>query len=500
MHETSSSPHWLVGIDLALKSKHKVAIVDRRTGRRVRRSVSIGRDYAGAEQLVALLSPAASAAVVLEPTGNLWRPLAAVLIAAGYPVYLVSTTKVARLRKALSAYAKSDRIDAETLARLLLVDPDGLDRLCLPETEGARLRDLVRHRDRLAEEASDRKRRIQSLIAQLSPTLMEALGEEKFLPAYRALLRRYLEPNVVVRLGTKRLHTFLARRYRGVFDPERTQRIFDAQCSAAQFLAAQDAEHRPFDPTQIQLEVSLELDLLEAIERQQGLLEERIAKLYRQLDPEGLLLSLPGFGPLIAAGVLGETGALERFANVGSYRGYVSLVPRYNQTGTSKNPHQRLRKAGPRLLKKYFYLAAEGARQQDLELAAFYTRLRRRGNSHDQAVCAVANKLAGRAYAVLRRRTEPEKRPYRFRDLAGRTIAPADAKKRVQEEFPGPAAQKRQEAARATAARGEKEEKVGRPSPACARPPKDASSRRTNAPHPISDVLREHFPELGADP
>ena len=150
----------------------------------------------------------------------------------------------------------------------------------------------------------------------------------------------------------------------------------------------------------------MELDLMEAEEAQIHQLEERIADLYHELDPGAVLQTLPGVGPIIAAGVLGETGTIDRFPNVGSYRGYVSLIPRYKATGKSHNPRQRIRKAGPRILKKYFYLAAENARRCDLELAAFYTGLRRKGRVHDQAVCAVANKLAGRAYALMKRMSQ----------------------------------------------------------------------------------------------
>ena len=119
------SANWLVGIDLGIKSKHKVALIDRSTGKRVQKGFSVDRTHQGAQELLDVLSQADSAEVFLEPTGNMWRPLAAVLITAGYKVYLVSTVEASRLRKALSRHAKSDRIDAETLARLPLVNPEG---------------------------------------------------------------------------------------------------------------------------------------------------------------------------------------------------------------------------------------------------------------------------------------------------------------------------------------------------------------------------------------
>ena len=66
----------------------------------------------------------------------------------------------------------------------------------------------------------------------------------------------------------------------------------------------------------------------------------------------------------------------------------------------------------------------------------FYTGLRRKGRVHDQAVCAVANKLAGRAYALMKRMSQGQDARYVYRDLQGRPIAKEEARCRVQNEFP----------------------------------------------------------------
>lgn len=489
---SDDSIRWTVGIDIGVKSNHQVTVLDRRTAERVRRDFSVARTWAGIRRLREVLSEADEVEVTLEPTGNAWRPVAGALVAAGFTVYLLPPKKASRLRKARSDHAKSDRIDAETLARAPLFDPEQLNRLRLPPTEVARLRDLVRHRQRLADGVGARKQRIQTLIGQVQPTLIEGLGEDKFLTAYRAFLRKYVDPRRIVRLGRKRLHGFLDRRHRGDFDPERTERIFAAAVSGAELLEAQEPGTLPFDVEQVQLEVSMELDLLEAEEAQIADLADRMDELYEELDPTGMMRTLPGFGPIVSAGVLGETGALARFATVGNYRGYVSYVPRYKATGQSHNPRQKIRKSGPRLLKKYFYLAADSARQCDLELAALYDRLRRKGRHHDQAVCAVANHLAGRAYAVMKRMAEGKDEPYQFRDLDGNPISKREASRRAKAEFPGPTRKKRQQEAREAeneASGEEANEEARRPSPACSRPPEtDASSRTRDTPRPVSEI------------
>ncbi len=155
-------------------------------------------------------------------------------MAYGFDVYLVDPKKSSRLRKALSDHVKSDRVDAEALARLLLMLPDKLDRLNLPTSESARLRDLVRHRDRLTESTSARKTRIVEP-GNDRPDPTDAHGSSarsrrKFLERVSRLSAHHMlrSPVRSSACGKNRLHRFLDRRHQRCFDPERTEKIFRA--------------------------------------------------------------------------------------------------------------------------------------------------------------------------------------------------------------------------------------------------------------------------------
>src|SRR5215213_7618254 len=84
------------------------------------------------------VAPATRLEVVVEPTGSAWLPIAVFFSARGHTVYRVSSAKAHDLRRVLSRHAKSNGIDADTLARLPLVDPAGLHRLQLPDGPGRR--------------------------------------------------------------------------------------------------------------------------------------------------------------------------------------------------------------------------------------------------------------------------------------------------------------------------------------------------------------------------
>jgi transposase len=81
----------------------------------------------------------------------------------------MSSAKAADLRRFLPPHAKSNSIDAETLARLPLVDPAGLRPLELPDPTRAALDRRVRARDRLTLQAAEHKVRIKDLVRQLMP-------------------------------------------------------------------------------------------------------------------------------------------------------------------------------------------------------------------------------------------------------------------------------------------------------------------------------------------
>ena len=81
----------------------------------------------------------------------------------------MSSAKAADLRKFYRRHTKSNGIDADTLARLPLADPDGLTELTLAEGHAATLDRRVRACDRLTQQAARHKTRIKALMRQLLP-------------------------------------------------------------------------------------------------------------------------------------------------------------------------------------------------------------------------------------------------------------------------------------------------------------------------------------------
>ena len=161
----------LVGIDLGIATAHTVRVPGGEG------SIVAKRKAWPAVESLATVEAAALAGcpegtrleVVIEPAGPAWLPVAVFFSARGHRVFRVSSQKAADLRRFLSRHAKSNSIDADTLARLPLTGPAGLRPLELPGAERAALDRRVRATDRLTRQAGKHKVRTGDLARQLLP-------------------------------------------------------------------------------------------------------------------------------------------------------------------------------------------------------------------------------------------------------------------------------------------------------------------------------------------
>ena len=142
-----------VGIDLGIATKHKAAVYDELSP--VGKPFSVETSHEGLEYLLKRATDGAEGPVhfVLEPTSNIWLPIAAYLNAAGHRVYLMKTQKSSDFRKFFSKHAKSDSIDAGVLARIPQIDPKGVHELFIPTAKETTLKRLVKRRERYVGDA-----------------------------------------------------------------------------------------------------------------------------------------------------------------------------------------------------------------------------------------------------------------------------------------------------------------------------------------------------------
>lgn len=176
----------------------------------------------------------------------------------------------------------------------------------------------------------------------------------------------------------------------------------------------------------IAAEASVALELCGQIAK----LGTRIHDLYLEMGPEGVVLSAPGVGKILAAQVLGRLGDPHRFTSLAAARSFSGLVPQRNSSGLS-DASPGLSNQGDARLRQALYLAADHARKTDPTLAARYKRLMcQAGHPHNSATCTILTVLLTRIVACLRTNTA-----YKLSDVDGTEITPEQGRAIVADRY-----------------------------------------------------------------
>lgn len=112
-----------------------------------------------------------------------------------------------------------------------------------------------------------------------------------------------------------------------------------------------------------------------------------------------LLKSIPGIGGIVACGILCELGDLRRFNNIKHLAGYVGLVPSVYQSGDSQRTMGMSPRAN-RILRSYFVEASWQAIRTDPVMQAYYRK--HQGKNVKRIIVKVARKLLSRTLAVIK--------------------------------------------------------------------------------------------------
>jgi transposase len=405
-----------LGIDVACRAAHQASLADE-SGRFAWSGRRFTTRPADLQQLWDQVPAGASVTVVMEPTRNAWVPLAAWFRRRGATVVMVPPEQSADLRDYYSKHVKSDRLDSRILARVPLLHPGGLR-----PAEGLGpadpLRRAVQLRGSLVKRRSVIVARLDSYLEILSPAWHAAFGGDlTLLTVLRFLAAGYADPHAVRRLGKARLTRLIWRWSHGAWGQDHAGRILAA---AAETLQLWDTEiSYPDLAEDIAVEARLALGLGAEIRD----LDTKIAALLRQLDPAGIMTSVPGVGAVNAAQILARLGDPARFQSLAGARSFSGLVPALAASGTSGR-HGPPTKAGDASLREALFMAADQARRADPTLAARYHRLMVcEGKHHNSALCHIAPALLSRIIACWRAGT-----PYQVRDTDGTPLTAAQGR------------------------------------------------------------------------
>ncbi len=306
-HIRGSKELLIVGIDIA-KDKHH-AFFGTAYGKTLWRRLIFTNDFIGylrlVEQTELLLKQHRLKEVVfgLEPTGNYHKPLAHWLIQHDYPVVLVGGKAVKDNRELLDGrWDKNDTKDSANAADL--VSQGKCQFYEQPDSVMIAVRNLIAVRKQLKKEEHKLRMRIRNgLIVKYFPELDRHWGscQEENL----SIVRWYLDPQKIADTEFNLFVRHVTTTDRGLRQVQRLKAIHQA---------AGQSVGLPVDASAC-YEARLLVERLKGVKDEIGQTMQQIEGLCQTLTGYKLLLSIPGFGPYIAALVLAALADPFRFAS-----------------------------------------------------------------------------------------------------------------------------------------------------------------------------------------
>jgi len=152
--------------------------------------------------------------------------------------------------------------------------------------------------------------------------------------------------------------------------------------------------------TDVDLAVQSNVAVIRTLTEQIDKLENRLQEQVRPSPEYALLTSVPGIGQTLATTILLETGAIERFCEVGHFASYARCVDSVRMSNGKKKGEGNT-KNGNVYLAWAFVEAAHFARRYCAEAKRFFDKKRAKTNNA-VATKALAHKLARACYHMLK--------------------------------------------------------------------------------------------------
>jgi transposase len=382
--------------------------------------LNLANNRPGAEALAEHLAELAQAGnvgsihIAAEATSNFWLPFFAHLQQAKslseWPLalYPFNPRVIANFRKSFSDLDKTDHLDAHLIAERLrfgrdLPVPFMMEALYLP------LRTLTRYRYHLVRELVRVKSYTLALVYLKANEYNVSRKKRPFSNVFgatsKAVLREFRSMEQIAAMPFDDLVEWL--------DVKGKRRFADPEDNARRLRQVAENSYRLPEEWLEAVNTALSLSLRHINTLEQLLKRTDMAIEEQMAHFPNTLLTIPGIGPVCAAGIIAEIGDLSRFdynqAKVASFAG---LKWKRTQTGDFEAEETPRKRGGNTFLRYYLCEAAQLVQMHDAEYGAFYQRKYDEvpKHKHKRAVVLTARKLVR---LVVRLLTTNE--PYRAR-------------------------------------------------------------------------------------
>ena len=318
-------------------------------------------------------------------------------------VFCVNPKMTANYRKTYIGMDKTDPMDAYLIADFARV---GRVKKLEP-WRGAQylaLKRLTRHRLHLAECITREKTyMVSNLYLKFSELQLLDSDDQPFSNIYgataSAVITEFFSLQDIIDASEEDLLTFLAEKSRNrITDISKTSELLKK--------AARDSyrlDKCMYEPINISLASSF--NCIQTYQKEIKLIDQAIEKCINGMHPNALtiLKSIPGIGPVWAAGILSEIGDITAFHSSDALAKYAGLTWKKNDSGDFVSEDNNLTKAGNTYLRYYLGEAANSVRRFNPEYKDFYAKKYAEitKHQHKRALALTSRKLVRLVFGLL---------------------------------------------------------------------------------------------------
>ena len=379
-----------VGIDVA-KDKHDCFILSSE-GEVLADVFTIPNNAEGFDTLLQAIRrcsrPTDKIKVGLEATGHYSYNILGFLLDKGLPTFVINPLHTNLYRKSLTLRkTKTDRIDARTIATMLMSDVD-LKSYTDTSYHNEELKSLTRYRFDKVRERAKLKTSVSRLVCILFPEL-EKLVPSLHIASVYALLSEFPGAYQIADAHLTRLKNLLSDASKGRYGREKAEVIRDAARTSI-------GSRMPAKSMELKHTIRLIRELDAEIEE----IENEINSIMDDLHSP--ITTIPGIGPRMGAMILAEVGDFSNFDSADKILAYAGLSPSTYQSGQLTSGYAHMEKRGSKYLRYAIFNATRYVCNWDPTFAAYLAKKRAEGKHYNVAISHAAKKLVRLIYAMER--------------------------------------------------------------------------------------------------
>lgn len=347
--------------------------------------------------------------IVLESTGVYSFHIATYLSASesltnfNCMVYCINPKTSQNYRKSFSEMDKTDPKDSYVLADMAragrckdLTPTKGSQKLAMQR--------LTRHRIHLSDQIVREKLYVlTNIFLKFSAFDMKIDGKPVFSDTFSAtaqsVLLEYKSPEEIINTSIEDLTSFISQTSRNRFeDPKKVAETLQ-KCARMSYRLDKAA----YDP--INTAIASSLCILRCYEAGLKHIDKEIENLAKGYQEEEYkcLLSIPGIGPVFAAGILSEIGSIKQFDSDEALAKYAGITWRRKQSGSFEADDTPMTKTGNAYLRYYLINATTMAIIHNLNYKQFYDKKYREAKTHQhtRAIALTSRKFIRLVYGLM---------------------------------------------------------------------------------------------------